>query len=225
MGAALKRRKEMVLEATTKRQEVESRIAQLSTEVKSADQRVLVLEKELADVEIKEKGKVVKGSPGGSRVNVLAGIAKDRIEELRTNLLSVRSQRDIYHNKLKQLEEILTNFRVDYNPNFNDEGVKRAVKAWDDYSAGKESGATVGVDDNAAEERDLNEILKPDGQDQGINWAEWEGGEEDDVGVRTCNLTRLSLYHILTYWQYTSLKLTSRHPCATGSTRNSALSA
>jgi protein kinase C substrate 80K-H len=83
--------------------------------------------------------------------------------------------------KVKELERILTTFKEEYNPNFNDEGVKRAAKAWEDYAAKRDSGDA----DIAAADRDIEEISKPDSDSEGINWAEWETEEEEsDVDVR-----------------------------------------
>jgi protein kinase C substrate 80K-H len=91
------------------------------------------------------------------------------------------SKRDIARQKVKQLEGILETFKEEYNPNFNDEGVKRAVKAWEDYAAQRDSGETI----IAAADRDIDEISKPDTETEGINWAEWEAEEEEsDVDVR-----------------------------------------
>jgi len=81
------------------------------------------------------------------------------VEELRGKLVSVVGKRDALKEKVKQLETILSTFKEEYNPNFNDEGVKRAVKSWEDYAANK-----VETDDSAEDrmlKRSLSQILKP----------------------------------------------------------------
>jgi protein kinase C substrate 80K-H len=137
------------------------------------------------DVERRERGKVVSGgSEKATKVAVLAGLAKRRVEELRGALLETVQKRDAAREKVKELEGILQTFKEEYNPNFNDEGVKRAVKAWEDYAATRDSGEP----DVAAAERDIDEISKPDSETEGINWAEWETEEEEsDVDVRKYN--------------------------------------
>jgi protein kinase C substrate 80K-H len=112
---------------------------------------------------------------------VLAGLAKQRVEELRDALISVVSKRDALKEKVKELETILSTFKEEYNPNFNDEGVKRAVKSWEDYAA--KNGA-AGESDDSAEDRDIENISKPDSETEGINWAEFETEEETDVDAR-----------------------------------------
>jgi protein kinase C substrate 80K-H len=171
--AALKRKKELVTQAGRLKKEMEDRISTLKVEIAASEVKVKALEKELADVEIREAGKVVKTS-GKSRVNVLAGLAKERVEELRETLIDVRGQRDAWKNRVLDLEKLLTTFKEEYNPNFNDEGVKRAVRGWDDYLAQEKFGEA-----EAAFERDLDEIVKPDDAEAGINWPEWDKPDEE----------------------------------------------
>ncbi|KAI9700783.1 MAG: hypothetical protein M1836_002152 [Candelina mexicana] len=179
MNAAAKKRKELVAESARLRKEVADRIDTLGAEIEGSKIKVAALEKQLAEVEKREKGKVVRGPGKGSRVNILAQLAKGRVEELRTALVQVREQRDASKERLRELEGILAAFHEEYNPNFNDEGVKRAVRSWEDYTARDN---TAG--DDSAYERDLEEIAKPDGESDGIQWAEWEGqDEESDVDV------------------------------------------
>ncbi|KAI9799621.1 MAG: hypothetical protein M1833_003936 [Piccolia ochrophora] len=174
-AAAIRKRKELVAQAALLRKHLEDKIAVAEGELIAAEGNVKTLERDLAETEKREKGKVVKAR----KTNVLAGLAKDRVEELRETLIGVRQQRDLGRSKVKELEAILSTFKEEYNPNFNDEGVKRAVRSWEEYAAKKDTpgdGETV-----AAEERDLDEIAKPDDAEAGINWADWEGEEESDV--------------------------------------------
>jgi len=112
---------------------------------------------------------------------VLAGLAKRRVGELRGALVGVVEKRDKLREKVGELEAILKTFKEEYNPNFNDEGVKRAVKAWEDYAANKDA---EGSGDESAEDRDYLDIAKPDSEEEGINWAEWETEEETEVEAR-----------------------------------------
>jgi protein kinase C substrate 80K-H len=108
-------------------------------------------------------------------LTVLTSLAKDRIQELTDNLGRVRGERDTARSRIEELEEIMRRFKEEYNPNFNDEGVKRAVQAWDNYAAQERPGP------DAARDRDLDEILKPDSE-SAIKWEEYEEHDaESDV--------------------------------------------
>ena len=173
----------MAVEAARLRKEVEDRIRSLEVEIEASRVKASGLETELAEVERREKGKVVRGPSKGNRVNILATLAKERIEELRQSLVTVRGQRDSGRERIKELEGILSVFKEEYNPNFNDEGVKRAVRSWEEYAAGDKP-----ADGDAAHDRDLDEMAKTDGE-SAINWDEWEGQDESDIDV--CKLPRL----------------------------------
>lgn len=179
LSSAAKKRKEIVAEADKLRKEVEARIQSLNTEIQGGEIKLKGLEADLAEAERQERTKVVKSPKELSKIGLLAQLAKDRIEELRESLVEVRSQRDTGKARIAELEGILSTFKEEYNPNFNDEGVKRAVRSWEDYAA-RDKG-TIGDD---AHDRDLDEIAKPDGETGAINWSEWEEPEESDVDVR-----------------------------------------
>ena len=181
LGAAAKKRKELVTEAEKLNKEVALRIETLQSQIEADRIKIMGLEVNLADVEKQERGKLVKKPANGGKMSMLAQLAKDRIEELRESLVAVRDQRDINKGRVAELEEILSTFKVEYNPNFNDEGVKRAVRSWEEYAArGKPD---MG---DEARDRDLDEIAKPDSESTAINWSEWEAPEESDVDVREC---------------------------------------
>ena len=180
MGTASKKRKELVAEGRRLRKEIEDRIQTLGTQIEGAEIKMRDTEARLAEAEKQERGKVVRGPLGqGSKLGMLAKLAKDRIEELRMALKVVREQRDTGKARIEELEAILATFKEEYNPNFNDEGVKRAVRSWEDYAARDKP--AIGDD---AHDRDLDEIAKPDAETGVINWSEWEEGEESDVDVR-----------------------------------------
>lgn len=179
MNAATKKRKELVTEAQRQRKEVEDQIQNLKTEAAAWENKVRALAAKLEDVERSERGKVVKSPGKGNKVTVLAGLAKRRIEELREFLVDLRVQRDGARERIKELETILTTFKEEYNPNFNDEGVKRAVRSWEEYAARDKPDET---DD--AHERDLDELSKPDAETGLISWDEWAEDSEGDMDVR-----------------------------------------
>jgi protein kinase C substrate 80K-H len=103
------------------------------------------------------------------------------VEELRNALVEVRKERDEIRSRVQELEDVLSKFKVEYNPNFNDEGVKRAVRSWEDYAAR----GTVDAILNSARDRDWEAIAQPDDEQSGINWEQWEteGDEEPDAGI------------------------------------------
>ncbi|KAL8801291.1 MAG: hypothetical protein Q9182_004556 [Xanthomendoza sp. 2 TL-2023] len=178
LGAAGKKRKELAAEAGRLRKQVEDRIQSLETQIQGSVLKLKSLETALADAERQERGRVVRSIGKGSKVGSLIQMAKDRIEELRESLVEVRVQRDIGKSRLSELEAILSTFQAEYNPNFNDEGVKRAVRSWEDYVA--RDRPAIG---NDAQDRDLDEIAKPDSETGVIKWSDWEEGEESDVDV------------------------------------------
>lgn len=194
MGNAVKRRKELVTEAGRLRKEVEDRVQTLHTQIQGAEKHVADLERELEDVQRREKGKVVKGNVGekAGKLGVLVGLARQRIDELKENLIRTKGERNSAKERMEELEAILSTFKEEYNPNFNDEGVKRAVRAWENYVA--KDKPTVG---DAAHDRDIDEIVKSD-EENGINWDEYTGQEEEsDVDLRKPHHT-FSLFRILT---------------------------
>ncbi|KAH7356217.1 glucosidase II beta subunit-like-domain-containing protein [Pyrenochaeta sp. MPI-SDFR-AT-0127] len=177
INAARQRRRELITEAGRLRKEVEDRIVTLKTQIEAQTIKVDDLTKSLAEIERAERGKVVKGAGKGGKVTVLASLAKVRIEELTDNVHRVRNERDIAMGKIEELEGMLKRFKEEYNPNFNDEGVKRAVKAWEDYAAQERPGPSAALD------RDLDEILKPDSE-SAIKWEDFESDtDESDIDV------------------------------------------
>ncbi|KAJ6109527.1 hypothetical protein N7486_001762 [Penicillium sp. IBT 16267x] len=171
MTAALKKKKQLLAEASRQQQEIQDNISRLEVEIKDAEAKVQGLEANLKVVEEQDR-KVVR-TKGKGKVNALAGVAKARVQELREGILELRQQRDETLERMKELEEILSKFKIEYNPNFNDEGVKRAVRSWEDYAA-RDLGDVI----NNARERDLDEIVKADDKDSGVDWEHWENEED-----------------------------------------------
>ncbi|KAF1921172.1 glucosidase II beta subunit-like protein-domain-containing protein [Ampelomyces quisqualis] len=177
LNAARQRRKDLITEAARLRKEVEDRIQTLQAQIEGQALKVEGLEKSLAEMERAEKGKIVKGAGKGGKMTVLASLAKLRIEELTESVGRLRTERDAAKRKVDELEAILSRFKEEYNPNFNDEGVKRAVKAWEDYAAQDRPGPSEALD------RDLDDILKPDSE-SAIKWEDFETNtDESDIEV------------------------------------------
>ena len=170
MAAGIKKRQELVDQAKSMRKKLEGEIVIAESKVKEAELKAAQLQAALAETEKKETGRIVKGS--GGKLNALVTLAKDRIEELREALTVVRNQRDVALARVHELEDILTTFKGEYNPNFNDDGVKRAVRSWEEYAARKDDPADA---DFALQETDLDHIVRPDGSEDGvgINWHDW----------------------------------------------------
>lgn len=187
LTAALKKKKELLAEAGRLQKEIEDRITDLETEVKAQELKIHDLELDLERIQKEEERKAANKGKKKGKVHVLAGLAKGRVEELRNALIDVRAQRDESRARVKELEEILAKFKEEYNPNFNDEGVKRAVRGWEEYAARGTAGDAV----NAAQERELDEIAKPDSESSGINWEQWENEEdgETEADIGECSIS------------------------------------
>ena len=185
MASALKKRKDLIAEAARRKKEVEERLVSLGTEITGQEMKVKDLEAELAEAERKDRGKVVKGAGKAGKLGILTGLAKERIEELLTGLAETKKQRDASIARVKELEGILAKFKEEYNPNFNDEGVKRAVRSYEEYAAVDRTQESA--DDEF--EKDLEEALKPDSETEGINWKEFENADEDELDLRKSSYT------------------------------------
>ncbi|KAK3316633.1 glucosidase II beta subunit-like protein-domain-containing protein [Apodospora peruviana] len=174
-------RRALVKESRELRQKVESKIASLKQEIKELEVKKIDLQRKFEEVERSERGKVIKDEGGqGGKLGVLLSLAKNRVKELRDTLDKVLDQRDDLQDRVDQLEDILTKLRTEYNPNFNDEGVKAAVKAAEDYAASTASGAKS----EEIADADIMKVLEEDGEASGINWAEFtEGDSASDADV------------------------------------------
>lgn len=177
--SAAKRRRTMAKEARALRRKVETKISALELEIKHLQERKDELEKKYHEVEQSERGKVVRTEEQGGKLGVLVGLAKARILELRETLSKVLDQRNELQGRVDELEEILKKFKEEYNPNFNDEGVKAAVKGWEDYAA-KIADATP----SDLVDADVTEIIKEDNESSGINWKEFDEAEVTDTDIR-----------------------------------------
>ncbi|GAM84156.1 hypothetical protein ANO11243_021490 [Dothideomycetidae sp. 11243] len=170
LSTATRKRKELVAEAAKKRLEIEDQISNLQTQIEAAEVKVRQAKDTLAETEVRERNRVVRGASGP--LGTLVEQAKNRVQELRDSLIRVRTERDSARERLLELENILSTFKVDYNPNFNDEGVKRAVRAWDEYAA-----RDKGPEPDAALDNDLEEISKTD-EESGLDWDAFGATQE-----------------------------------------------
>jgi len=71
-------------------------------------------------VQKSEAGKVVKAGKTGGKLGMLVTLGQRRTEELRLALVEQVAQNANRKARLEELEEIMTTFKEEYNPNFND---------------------------------------------------------------------------------------------------------
>lgn len=225
---AVKKRRTLVKEAKELRRQVEARITKLKSEIGELETKEADLRKKFEEVERSEKGKIVRSEDGqGGKLGVLVGLAKTRIAELRNTLSKVVDQRDDLEDRVQELENILKTFKEEYNPNFNDEGVKTAVKAWEDYAAKDNSGRHSDLPED-----EITTILKEDGPDNGIDWKEFaeDEGTDTDISKFSLRLKRLEwlgifLTSIVSTQQFTALRPTFPSLSRSSSTKRLLLSA
>jgi hypothetical protein len=223
MQNAAKKRGAMVNEAKNLRQKVENKVADLKKEIAALEAKKEELAQKHREAEQQDKGKVVRGGGdnGGGKIGVLTGLAKTRINELRDTLDNVVNQRDALKERVGELEELLTKFKTEYNPNFNDEGVKAAIRSFEDYSARQAANVEEVLPDE-----DILSVLKEDSESNGINWSEFEEGEGSDTDIRkSTNTLTLKRCSANTSIQSTTLRPTSLLPSALFSTAPSTHSA
>ncbi|KAL2265938.1 hypothetical protein VTJ83DRAFT_5290 [Remersonia thermophila] len=171
-----KKKQTMLKEARQLRLRVEANIASLKKEVAGLESKKVELQKKYEEVERSERNRVAKGGEKGGKLSTLVELSKKRVSELRNALDVVMDQRDDLLDRVEQLEEILTKLKEEYNPNFNDEGVKAAVKSWEDYAASRADEKKADLTD-----ADILVLLREDGETSGINWAEFENGDDGDA--------------------------------------------
>lgn len=183
MANALRKKKEYIADAARLKQELRDQITDLEAQITASEVKVQQLEQEKVEIEQRESMKMTRKTGSGGKAGVLAGLAKERIAELKVALADVRQQREIYKSRLTEVESILSKFKQDYNPNFNDEGVKRAVRSWEDYSARDHTDIS-----NADREAGYQTLLT--GADT-IDWEDFERGEEvEESDLNTCRCTQ-----------------------------------
>lgn len=184
---AIKKKQEMVNEAVVLRRQIEARVSELERDIKLLEAKKEDLQRKYEQAKDEDRGRIVKSDGAGGKLGVLVGLAKDRVEELREALRLVTEDREVIRSKKNELEVILKQFKQDYNPNFNDEGVKAAVRAFEDYAAREAS-----ADQSEFLESDVNEILKADDETNGVNWKAFDELDDDtDIRKRYQLITHL----------------------------------
>lgn len=175
---ANKQRKAMAQQAAELRAGVEARLTELVGEVARLESRRDDLKKAHAQAVLEDQGKIVKGDNEGGKLGMLVSLAKQRVEELRNTLANIVEQRDDLRREADELREILRKLKEEYNPNFNDAGVKAAVKSFEDYAARDAADTKDVIPDS-----EIGEILKEDSESTGVDWRAFEELQQDDTEV------------------------------------------
>jgi len=175
-----KARQELIRQAKMARRNVETKIVNLKNEITNLEVKKKDLQRKLEETERKERSRVVKGPKKGGGLGVLKELAKNRVDELRDALEVVMNQRDETRDKVIELERILKALKEEYNPNYNDAGVKAAVKSWEDYAVNRDNEGSPELTDS-----ELLGMMVADDENNGIHWAEFEEDEEPDTAIRT----------------------------------------
>ncbi|KAI5819395.1 glucosidase II beta subunit-like-domain-containing protein [Pyronema omphalodes] len=157
-----KARDVLLKKAKTMRKEIEDNISTSKTKIQALELKVAKLQTALKETEEQERSRVITDPKPGSKLEILATTAKDKVQELKEQLKKLKEQRDAAEERLQKTEAILSVLKTDYNPNFNDEGVKTALRAWEQYQADPP------IARNTADDTDLQTILDTDD----IDWDE-----------------------------------------------------
>lgn len=189
MEKAQKKRDAMMSEASDLRRQAETKLADLTSEMAALEAKRTDLEAKHAEAKAQDSGRVVRGSDSGGKLGVLVNLAKTRVNELRETLDNVAQDRTRLQSKVDELQTVLTKLKTDYNPNFNDEGVKAAIKSFEDFAAREAADAPSQLIDS-----DIETILKEDGPEGGVNWVEFENQGEDTDICESKPLSRCLLY-------------------------------
>lgn len=171
MKNAQAQRSKMIADSVALRQQTGIRIVELENEIRTTLAKKVALDAKYKELQKKDRNRVVK-SGGGGKLGVLLGQAKTRVNELRETLTKVADERDKLRIKVNELDTVLRKLKEEYNPNFNDEGVKAAVKSFEDFAAREAGQGVDGADD-------VSSVLAEDGEHSGINWVEFESSEDD----------------------------------------------
>ncbi|KAK6339726.1 hypothetical protein TWF718_009120 [Orbilia javanica] len=131
----------LVQKAVLAKKEVEDKIVALTGEVKRYEGLVEEKKAGLKKAEEEEKLRLAAsgatGDEGKSKHQKLLDYSKEKLSAHQDKLARLFEESQRLKDELEKTEKILKTFKEEYNPNFNDEGVKRAVNAWEDYLASK----------------------------------------------------------------------------------------
>ncbi|EGX93579.1 glucosidase 2 subunit beta precursor [Cordyceps militaris CM01] len=178
MRDAQTQRAKMIADSAALRMQTESRIVELENAIRVASAEKVALDAKYKELQKKDRNRVVKAGSGGGKLGVLLGQAKTRVNELREVLKNVSDERDQLRDKVNELDTVLRKLKEEYNPNFNDEGVKAAVKSFEDFAAREAEQPDTG-------DEDVSSVLAEDGEHSGINWAEFESSDDDSDIIYT----------------------------------------
>lgn len=170
----MKVRAELVAKAKVLRQQLEDDLKVTAAKIEGVTRNVQVLEKALKETEETERLRLgaLKKAKEGSKMGTLVSAARDRSEELKRTLEKVKGERNSAIERLLAAESILAALKEGYNPNFNDEGVKTAVRAWEEYLAQDESAKKPSEEEDSgleglltADPIDWDEFFESDGKE------------------------------------------------------------
>ena len=162
----------LVQKAASLRREIQDNIASAKISIQANELNVKKAEQALKETEEREREEAVRNPGAGGKVNMVVEVARQRVEELRGLMAKLREQRDRAEERLEKTESILGVLKTDYNPNFNDEGVKRVIRAWEEYQADP----LTSTNRNKADDRDIQENIDSDK----IDWDGLAGPPEED---------------------------------------------
>ncbi|KAK6498925.1 hypothetical protein TWF481_011496 [Arthrobotrys musiformis] len=149
----------LVAKAVLVKKEVEDKIVSLTGEIKRYEGLVEEKKAGLKKAEEEEKLKLArsgaKGEEGKSTHQKLLDYSKEKVQDYQQKLLKLVDEAQRLREELEKTEKILKTFKEEYNPNFNDEGVKRAVNGWEDYLASKSQEENILSGDYLSEVTDL----------------------------------------------------------------------
>ena len=187
---ALKKRTDLVAEATTRKLEIEHFLGSVVAQIEGLELQARNMEKEKDAIERHEKSKVVKGAGKGGSMGVLVGLVQDRLNVLREELDGLRGERNTYKGRVEELEQMLMRLQQERDPESKDEGLKGVIESFENYQV-RDKGATS----NDAQERDLDAMVR--GEDN-IPWQDFEPREEEnDIEVCKSSYAVHFLYDML----------------------------
>ncbi|KAF2663269.1 hypothetical protein BT63DRAFT_448904 [Microthyrium microscopicum] len=173
LNVAMQKRRDLVATAARLKLEVEEKISNLKSMVQADEIKIQEAENNLVETEKREKLRAITAPKTGGRLGVLVSLAKKRTEDLRAGVLKLMQEKASAEFRVKELEGILEAFKTEYNPNFNDEGVKRAVRAWEEYEARGRHPA----DDHVAQ-KEMEDLVQDDSE-HGLTWDDYETADRD----------------------------------------------
>ncbi|KAK9368371.1 glucosidase II beta subunit-like-domain-containing protein [Lipomyces kononenkoae] len=145
-------RVKLVTKAAAIRQALQKELSQLENQIAVSEARVVKAREDLKLAEIQSSSRVgTKGSP-------LLGRVKARIDEYQKAVAALTHRIRTLETRLAQAQDILQKLNEEYNPNYNDEGVKAAVKAYQEFKesdSGDEDYYRQYIDINEADDDEL----------------------------------------------------------------------